>query len=172
METVDILGAASHPDTEPLACVSCRARKLKCDRIKPVCSRCVRADNECVYPESRRKPTFKRRNVRELEARLGMPLEVELESPRRFTYPSSQHRLRATSGSPQRISKTRTRLRHLVPHQGTPSLRTSTMTLQLKSPTNLVRHKTKREFPGKFQISAPDLALTMPLGTPNSWALA
>ncbi|KAF7545520.1 hypothetical protein G7Z17_g9110 [Cylindrodendrum hubeiense] len=58
--------------TEPLACVSCRARKLKCDRIKPACSRCIKVSNECVYPESRRKPTFKRRNVKELEARLGI----------------------------------------------------------------------------------------------------
>jgi hypothetical protein len=56
---------------EPLACVTCRARKLKCDRIKPACARCVKVGNDCVYPESRRKPTFKRRNVRELEARLG-----------------------------------------------------------------------------------------------------
>jgi hypothetical protein len=57
--------------TEPLACVSCRARKLKCDRTKPACTRCVKVSNDCVYPESRRKPTFKRRNVKELEARLG-----------------------------------------------------------------------------------------------------
>ncbi|KAH7160019.1 hypothetical protein B0J13DRAFT_581109 [Dactylonectria estremocensis] len=57
--------------TEPLACVSCRARKLKCDRIKPACSRCTKVSNDCVYPESRRKPTFKRRNVKELEARLA-----------------------------------------------------------------------------------------------------
>ncbi|KAF4992996.1 hypothetical protein FGRMN_6800 [Fusarium graminum] len=56
--------------TEPLACVSCRARKLKCDRTKPACARCVKVSNDCVYPESRRKPTFKRRNVKELEARL------------------------------------------------------------------------------------------------------
>lgn len=58
--------------TEPLACVSCRARKLKCDRTRPACTRCVKVKNDCVYPESRRKPTFKRRNVKELEARLGM----------------------------------------------------------------------------------------------------
>ena len=57
--------------TEPLACVSCRARKLKCDRVKPACTRCVKVSNGCVYPESRRKPNFKRRNVKELEARLG-----------------------------------------------------------------------------------------------------
>lgn len=63
--------AAGASATEPLACVSCRARKLKCDRIKPACSRCVKIDGACVYPESRRKPTIKRRNVKELEARLG-----------------------------------------------------------------------------------------------------
>ncbi|RSL47129.1 hypothetical protein CEP53_010045 [Fusarium sp. AF-6] len=62
---------AAPAGTEPLACVSCRARKLKCDRTKPACSRCIKVSNECVYPESRRKPTFKRRNVKELEARLA-----------------------------------------------------------------------------------------------------
>lgn len=63
--------ASAGAGTEPLACVSCRARKLKCDRIKPACSRCIKVSNDCVYPESRRKPTFKRRNVKELEARLA-----------------------------------------------------------------------------------------------------
>ncbi|ODA82606.1 hypothetical protein RJ55_01114 [Drechmeria coniospora] len=57
--------------TEPLACVSCRARKLKCDRTKPACARCLKLSIECVYPESRRKPMVKRRNVKELEARLA-----------------------------------------------------------------------------------------------------
>jgi len=65
-------GPAGAPQTaEALACVSCRSRKLKCDRLKPSCARCKKVDNECVYPESRRKPAFKRRNVKELEARLG-----------------------------------------------------------------------------------------------------
>ncbi|KAL2270427.1 hypothetical protein VTJ83DRAFT_2611 [Remersonia thermophila] len=41
------------------------------DRQKPICARCSRAGVECVYPESRRKPAFKRRNVRELEERLA-----------------------------------------------------------------------------------------------------
>jgi hypothetical protein len=98
---------------EPLACTTCRSRKLKCkwcvgsfrhltpshpvsakpvvpgpglpvplgrlrltpdpgDRLKPACSRCSRISSECVYPEARRKPAFKRRNVKELEERLGM----------------------------------------------------------------------------------------------------
>ncbi|KAI1393550.1 fungal-specific transcription factor domain-containing protein [Hypoxylon trugodes] len=56
---------------EILSCVSCRNRKLKCDRTKPRCNRCEKAKVECIFPESRRKPAFKRRNVRELEARLA-----------------------------------------------------------------------------------------------------
>lgn len=64
---------------EALSCVSCRARKLKCCRTKPACARCVKVNAECVYPESRRKPAFKRRNVRELEERLG-----RLSHPTRF----------------------------------------------------------------------------------------
>ncbi|KAF5643623.1 Zn(II)2Cys6 transcriptional activator [Fusarium sp. NRRL 52700] len=67
----DPSGQPESAKTEPLACVSCRARKLKCDRTKPACTRCVKVSNECVYPESRRKPNFKRRNVKELEARLA-----------------------------------------------------------------------------------------------------
>ena len=63
---------ASEKATEALACVSCRSRKLKCDRVKPSCARCLKNSAECVYPEFRRKPAFKRRNVKELEARLGM----------------------------------------------------------------------------------------------------
>ncbi|KAI1105939.1 fungal-specific transcription factor domain-containing protein [Jackrogersella minutella] len=61
-----------------LSCVSCRTRKLKCDRTKPICNRCEKAKLECVFPESRRKPTFKRRNVKELEARLAQ-VEVLLK---------------------------------------------------------------------------------------------
>ncbi|KAK6950155.1 hypothetical protein Daesc_008481 [Daldinia eschscholtzii] len=56
---------------EILSCVSCRNRKLKCDRTKPRCNRCEKAKLECIFPESRRKPAFKRRNVKELEARLA-----------------------------------------------------------------------------------------------------
>ncbi|KAK2604521.1 hypothetical protein N8I77_007445 [Diaporthe amygdali] len=76
--------AAPDPDSggntglEALACVSCRARKLKCDRIKPACTRCTKVKSECSYPESRRKPAFKRRNVKELEERLAQ-VEVLLK---------------------------------------------------------------------------------------------
>ncbi|KAH9884481.1 hypothetical protein F4778DRAFT_800107 [Xylariomycetidae sp. FL2044] len=66
------------PAGESLSCVSCRTRKLRCDRTKPICARCARVNGECVYPESRRKPAFKRRNVKELEARLAQ-VEVLLQ---------------------------------------------------------------------------------------------
>ncbi|KAK3391796.1 hypothetical protein B0T20DRAFT_384004 [Sordaria brevicollis] len=74
----------SESDLGPLACVTCRSRKLKCDRKKPVCTRCGTSGGECVYPESRRKPNFKRRNVKELEERLaqveGMIRDVAKQS--------------------------------------------------------------------------------------------
>ncbi|KAM3560269.1 hypothetical protein MY1884_003017 [Beauveria asiatica] len=75
--------AAAH--LEPLSCVSCRAKKLKCDRSKPACARCVKVHGDCLYPESRRKPTFKRKNVKELEARLaqveGMLKDINGKEP-------------------------------------------------------------------------------------------
>ncbi|KAH8125900.1 hypothetical protein ACSS6W_008822 [Trichoderma asperelloides] len=56
---------------KPLSCISCKVRKLKCDHEKPICTRCTKAGSECIYPESRRKPTIQRSNVKELEARLA-----------------------------------------------------------------------------------------------------
>ncbi|KAL2752749.1 hypothetical protein ACRALDRAFT_1052542 [Sodiomyces alcalophilus JCM 7366] len=64
-------GGRGTQELEALACVTCRSRKLKCDRVKPACGRCVKVNWDCVYPESRRKPAVKRRNVRELEERLA-----------------------------------------------------------------------------------------------------
>ncbi|KAL6806953.1 hypothetical protein GGI42DRAFT_319751 [Trichoderma sp. SZMC 28013] len=56
---------------KPLSCISCKLRKLKCDHQRPACTRCVRIEAECIYPEARRKPTLQRSNVKELEARLA-----------------------------------------------------------------------------------------------------
>ncbi len=70
---------------EILACVSCRSRKLKCDRTKPACHRCTKVNGRCVYPESRRKPAFKRRNVGELDARLGTAKIRDAKAPAKAT---------------------------------------------------------------------------------------
>ncbi|KAI0481553.1 hypothetical protein F4859DRAFT_424388 [Xylaria cf. heliscus] len=64
-------GALGGPTGESLSCVTCRSRKLRCDRVKPICTRCAKVNGDCVYPESRRRPAFKRRNVKELEERLA-----------------------------------------------------------------------------------------------------
>jgi len=62
-----------NPLEKTISCVSCRKRKLKCDRVKPRCATCKRLRHECEYPERRRNITSKRRNMKELEERLGMP---------------------------------------------------------------------------------------------------
>ncbi|KAL8389192.1 hypothetical protein RB599_010993 [Gaeumannomyces hyphopodioides] len=59
------------PALEPLACVVCRDKKLRCGREGGACARCTKAGIECVYPESRRKVTVRRSNAQELEARLA-----------------------------------------------------------------------------------------------------
>ncbi|KAI1429274.1 hypothetical protein F5Y12DRAFT_782025 [Xylaria sp. FL1777] len=65
-----VAGASGGPTGETLSCVTCRSRKLRCDKVKPVCTRCSKVNGDCVYPESRKKPAFKRKNVKELEERL------------------------------------------------------------------------------------------------------
>jgi len=32
-----------------LSCQSCRSRRLKCDRVRPVCSRCAQNEDKCVW---------------------------------------------------------------------------------------------------------------------------
>ncbi|KAL7808774.1 hypothetical protein V8C44DRAFT_335341 [Trichoderma aethiopicum] len=56
---------------KPLSCFACKARKLKCDHERPACTRCAKANSECVYPEARRKPKLLQSNVKELEARIA-----------------------------------------------------------------------------------------------------
>jgi hypothetical protein len=63
---------APTPSDKTISCVSCRKRKLKCDRVKPKCGTCTRLRHECEFPERKRNVGSKRRNMKELEARLGM----------------------------------------------------------------------------------------------------
>ncbi|EMD37894.1 hypothetical protein CERSUDRAFT_114532, partial [Gelatoporia subvermispora B] len=44
-------------------CLTCRAKKIKCDETKPNCVRCTHGQRECTWPEgvpSRKKPVTKR----------------------------------------------------------------------------------------------------------------
>ncbi|TVY37892.1 Citrinin biosynthesis transcriptional activator [Lachnellula occidentalis] len=84
--------ARGHEKT--ISCVSCRRRKLRCDRIKPQCGTCSRLRHQCEYPERRRNLGSKRRNMRELEERLAQ-VETRLVAeqnnmPRNTQYTSAQ----------------------------------------------------------------------------------
>ncbi|GME75495.1 unnamed protein product [Ambrosiozyma monospora] len=46
-----------------VACLQCRTRKLKCDKLTPICTRCKKRDVECVYVDHKKtgpKPNSKR----------------------------------------------------------------------------------------------------------------
>lgn len=73
------LPANAKPTEKTISCVSCRKRKLKCDRVKPKCGTCTRLRHECEFPERRRNVGSKRRNIKELEARLAQ-VETQLIS--------------------------------------------------------------------------------------------
>lgn len=57
--------------TGPLSCVQCRSRKLKCDRNRPICGRCIQHNETCNYPAPGQRGLGRRKTVRELEERIG-----------------------------------------------------------------------------------------------------
>lgn len=52
--------SAAGPTPNPRSCVTCRRRKVKCDKNNP-CSHCVRAKIDCVYPGPGRAPRKSRK---------------------------------------------------------------------------------------------------------------
>ncbi|KAL4881976.1 hypothetical protein BJY04DRAFT_227447 [Aspergillus karnatakaensis] len=44
------------------ACYSCRSRKVKCDRCRPLCGTCMRLQLRCSYERSPESPTFGRKD--------------------------------------------------------------------------------------------------------------
>ncbi|KAL6923618.1 hypothetical protein FSHL1_000867 [Fusarium sambucinum] len=68
--------------TAPFSCHPCRKSKLKCDRAKPCCSRCLKQNYECVYSDSRQPYRgINRGQAKDLEAKLGR-LERLLQASR------------------------------------------------------------------------------------------
>ncbi|KAH7007469.1 fungal-specific transcription factor domain-containing protein [Ilyonectria destructans] len=61
-----------------ISCFQCRGRKVKCDRLKPNCSRCLRLGDVCVFPTSRQRRIIRKNPVGTLETRLAR-LEERLE---------------------------------------------------------------------------------------------
>lgn len=67
--------ASDNPRLARFACLDCKTRKVKCDRLLPACNRCVKDGETCDYPTMRQRPsqanTAARPRVHELESRLG-----------------------------------------------------------------------------------------------------
>ncbi|CVK85013.1 uncharacterized protein FMAN_01935 [Fusarium mangiferae] len=64
-----------------LSCFQCRARKAKCDRLKPNCSRCVRLGDKCMFPNSRqRRLVRKTKPAAALETRVARLEEILMQS--------------------------------------------------------------------------------------------
>ncbi|KFH46578.1 Lactose regulatory protein-like protein [Hapsidospora chrysogenum ATCC 11550] len=63
--------------SSPFACSECKTRKVKCDKTKPTCHRCIKDGAGCHYPTARKRPPPlpSRPQVQEMENRL-----VELEN--------------------------------------------------------------------------------------------
>ena len=56
----------------PFSCHQCRKSKLKCDRTRPCCGRCLKQNYECIYSNSRQPYRARNRGqAKELEAKLG-----------------------------------------------------------------------------------------------------
>ncbi|KAH9204930.1 hypothetical protein DL95DRAFT_348870 [Leptodontidium sp. 2 PMI_412] len=59
------------PSPRITSCMSCRRRKVRCDRVEPRCGRCLDTKRECLYPERKKTASdWKRPDVNALEARL------------------------------------------------------------------------------------------------------
>lgn len=58
--TSNATGGDAGPKLNPRSCITCRRRKVRCDKREP-CSNCVKANSECVFPPPGRAPRKPRR---------------------------------------------------------------------------------------------------------------
>ncbi|KAI1064828.1 hypothetical protein LB507_001088 [Fusarium sp. FIESC RH6] len=79
----------------PFSCHQCRKSKLKCDRTRPCCGRCLKQNYECIYSNSRQPYRARNRGqTKELEAKLER-LEQILQASQKKNTPctgDSQYR--------------------------------------------------------------------------------
>ncbi|KAK3941018.1 fungal-specific transcription factor domain-containing protein [Diplogelasinospora grovesii] len=67
--TGNTAGGIPYP-VKPRSCVTCRARKVRCDKISP-CSNCQRAGIACIFPATDRPPRWARRLTRPYPPAVG-----------------------------------------------------------------------------------------------------
>lgn len=61
-----------------LSCLRCKSSKLRCDRRLPSCTRCTQYEKECIFPRQRVSHMGKKKQVRDLDAKLGQSDDVIL----------------------------------------------------------------------------------------------
>ncbi|KAL8731977.1 MAG: hypothetical protein Q9166_003109 [cf. Caloplaca sp. 2 TL-2023] len=94
-------GSSSIPQPNPRSCVTCRKRKVRCDKRHP-CSNCSRAAIECVFPGPGRAPRRSRKppdaellaRLRRLEGvvqHLGRNLDEEVANSEEHVKDESMH---------------------------------------------------------------------------------
>lgn len=44
------------PHLNPRSCVTCRKRKVRCNKVEPACENCSKAGIDCIYPAPGRAP--------------------------------------------------------------------------------------------------------------------
>lgn len=115
----------SNSRLNPRSCVTCRRRKVRCNKQEPTCANCMKADINCIYPPPGRAPRKQRRpqdaellkRLRRLESvvdNLGAQVDDEghvheLERrPNEKCSPTSAELLDSSTGVPNR----RTSLEH------------------------------------------------------------
>ncbi|KAF2151828.1 hypothetical protein K461DRAFT_279343 [Myriangium duriaei CBS 260.36] len=108
----------------PRSCVTCRRRKVKCDKLHP-CSNCARAHIECIFPNPGRAPRKPRKHVEsrdsELLARLrrleGVVKTLGVEVPAGDAGNDKHHATRPSIESPSATSPSNEHPHHAAPRK-------------------------------------------------------
>ncbi|KAI0081253.1 hypothetical protein K474DRAFT_1656742 [Panus rudis PR-1116 ss-1] len=85
-------------------CLTCRAKKIKCDETKPKCVRCIHGQRECTWPEGvpTRKKSSSRRGSQHDDQQSTTPLDSPVTDARPSTAGSSTISDASTSTPPTR----------------------------------------------------------------------
>lgn len=80
-------------------CLTCRAKKIKCDEVKPICTRCEHAQRECTWPTETQRKKIPRR-VRSSASPPSLPaVAIETGVYTQHSFPPSIPTGRAASTS-------------------------------------------------------------------------
>lgn len=90
------LAASGTPLLNPRSCVTCRQRKVRCDKLMP-CTNCRRAQSNCVYPAPGRAPRRPRASPRD-STTSSAPAPVQAEKAPTRRERELMQRLRVVQG--------------------------------------------------------------------------